>query len=182
MGNNLTIWHGLLAFIFVGLVFFICVRTAHKKPDQGVAGWLLFFLITLGLAVLNITNAFYQIGTLEQPTLSANPLWLDNLIILLKALILIYMAVRLTTIYILATSQRKTTTPWAILLLWIGTAIPIFCFLLPFFMLASNAGITLSPKEIAHIASYACIGLPYAIVWTFYLLKSKRVKNTYTQT
>ena len=146
---------------------------------RGVGGWLAFFLISLSLlsplrAYEDLTRTFFEAEGATAGLVSS-PLWRTYKTILWSAL---GAQVGLSWIagWLLVTTTRRGSVRWTIGLLW---SVTLVLPLLTFFAVSSMLG----PKMGAAQAETAIVtmvaGSVWAAVWTAYLLRSRRVKNTY---
>lgn len=135
-------------------------KKEEKEELRGVGGWLLFFIITLIFSIIIlIYDIFSNLYLIFDFPLISTFFFIETAIIVLFAMSLIY----------LFKEDKKGVEilKWA---LWL----PLFnvgLMFLVFFLLGISTG------EETYIGIFS--GLIYAIIWTSYLRKSKRVKNTY---
>jgi hypothetical protein len=141
---------------------------------RGVGGWLglLVFGMLVGAPLSLLAGAAGTIGSAEQanPALATLPVW-QQVTWLIWGFSLAQAAIHATGAWRLITRQVPQTVRFAIGALWIGG---------PLLNVIGNltidtvAGVSPVDDLLGSLRSFA-----YAGVWTAYLLKSQRVKNTY---
>lgn len=157
-------------------------KNGPEKPElYGVGGWLLFFWVSLVFisplyAVVSLYGDFTS-QEMNMPGLEAIPLW-GHLkgyywINLICSIVLLWIAG-----YRLVKRLEWKSVKLSILVIWltgpvsaIVTAFYFYLMFPPFFDMAINDIVT------DFIKSFS-----YPFIWTCYLLKSKRVRNTYIKT
>lgn len=151
----------------------------YPKPLVGVGGWLAFFVIAL--CVLGpfqaISNTMNEFQTLESANAGATALesW-QNYKLGAWTLIGFSVALRLVAGILLTSIHKPFSVHFTIAVLWITPIVTsIGTYLLIYMLFGANTA-TGSQEG---VLSELIIGLTIATVWTAYLLKSLRVKNTY---
>ncbi len=157
-------------------------RNDHKKPElYGVGGWLLFFWIILVFisplhAVVSLNGEFtaYEMST---PGLEAIPLWVHiktcYWIILTCSLLLLWIAG-----YRLVNRLEWKSVRLTILALWLAGPGSVLANALYFYLMIPSFFDLL----VKGILTDFFMSLPFPLIWTSYLLISKRVRNTYVKT
>lgn len=152
------------------------LSSTSQSDLTGVAGWLGFLtisLIALGpLVTLIMTGVQHMETETLYPSLVGTSLW-QKAILIDWGLAVAYCAISIFAGVRLLNALVPSTVPIVIGCLWLsGPGLGIVGL-----MLANN----LSPTGATASDAGASLGRPliYATVWTIYLLRSRRVKNTY---
>jgi uncharacterized protein DUF2569 len=154
-------------------------KVADRFGESGVGGWL--FLLIIGLAVLGPfrtwTNYEAEIVDFERKTagLAANPIWHSLKMVTLEALGL-GCAIGFIAAALLVGRFRRSTPPIVMVLLFMMAMLPPLFEYLSYYFIYPAA---LNPDVAAQQLVAAAPGLLYAMVWSTYLYRSKRVKATY---
>jgi hypothetical protein len=140
---------------------------------SGIGGWLQFLIIALAALgpLLAIVTTFGELGDTEQlhPELIGNDIWI-------KAKTIAWLTIAascglsIAAGYLLQTRRQRSTIPLAIVLMWLAWPI------------VSTVGFVMLSNIVGGDASAAGqLGQPFVFctIWTIYLLRSTRAKNTY---
>jgi hypothetical protein len=133
-------------------------KSKSYKELKGLGGWLVLIQINLWASII-----LYATGII-------NSIILDSSIIVFYILLLGLTGYTFFLMY----SKNKKFLKFAIINLWVQLFIP----LINTFGLTINAG---TPQEAGTIFGSLFPLILYSIIWTNYLLKSKRVKNTFVK-
>ncbi len=149
-----------------------------SSNPKGVGGWLLLLVFMLGLytPVMGARSLYYDfiVAPQKMPVLEANPLWLQYRM----AIWIIFGMVCLlcfATAYALWKIHRPMTVQLAIGMVWLaGPLVPV--------IYAATASMIFNMAFSQAIKPFLVVMASAAIqsaIWTGYLLKSVRVRNTY---
>jgi hypothetical protein len=151
----------------------------HSSPLalKGIGGWLMFFMITLVLSALRGIGEFSNLQDqiyLTNPELFTHTEF-QSYMQLLQAFTWIAAAIFIATCFSLYKFRNWSTVKSTIIAIWIAGPIiaTVASFAMPFMISGATNNIS-SEDVIPLVGAYF-----YALIWTAYLLKSKRVKNTY---
>ncbi|MER9948727.1 DUF2569 family protein [Mesorhizobium sp. M0047] len=174
-----SIWHWAIMLLLIGVPVFFAVRSA-TKPSQnpaalvGIGGWLMLLAIGQALSPLRTLADFANSadGYQQLMTLSNGPLAVYGEV----ALNLAFLALQL--VVLVSMLRRSHRFPQLFLLQWL--AIPVV-FILDTIWIASVLGdpvnkVLAGDALLAAIASFVGTG-----IWTAYVYKSVRVRNTFTR-
>jgi hypothetical protein len=157
-------------------------QVTHTIPAKdsarpaGIGGWLAFLIVWMvvlrplaGIILLNQLKA----ASLENPAILENSNWLVNtssfwIIFLIVAALSVYAGLRLWH------EHSRAAVKMAIIALWIYSPVAAADLLIARAYL--EGAVTW-----ANVATTAASNLAIATVWTLYLLRSRRVRNTYYQ-
>ena len=151
----------------------------YPKPSVGVGGWLAFFVVALCILgpAQTISATSVEFGKLESSITGAAALesW-KNYKLGAWTLIGLSILLRLIAGILLTSSFKPFSVRFTIAVLWIT---PVVTSLGTYVLIISLFGSSIASASIEALFSELVIGLTIATVWTAYLLKSERVKNTY---
>jgi hypothetical protein len=149
----------------------------NPAEPHGVGGWLAFliFVLIVLTPIGTMGGLLAEIGTaeLDNPSISETPIWRTyKMLAFIGAIassgLMCWAGVRLWRDF------RRSTVRFALTSLWVGgVLIPIVTLLLIGFVLGSNPigdGSGIGPM---------IGGMFWLIVWSLYLTRSRRVRNTY---
>ena len=142
----------------------------------GVGGWLGFLtasLIVIG-PVFSVLSTFVQHNSARalNPKIIGSPLW-SKAQMIDWALILIYCAIRIVAGLLLIKRWKPSTIPIVIACIWAaGPGVAV----VGLFVLDA---LTPAGANAADVGSTLARPLVFSVIWTIYLLRSRRVKNTY---
>jgi Protein of unknown function (DUF2569) len=151
----------------------------EEKKLDGVRGWLLLLV-----AMLLLTPLFGMIQTLinneqlarEYPQISQGESW-QRVNVAVWMGHAVSSAIRFFAAYLLVFRKSPVTIKWVIGSLWVGG--PFLMFLGLYIIAGLTTGVLhLDPQ----VTSALSVELLLAGTWTIYLLKSRRVKATYSDT
>ncbi len=180
--DGLTIWHylpQLVLILIIGLMIYFARKTtkANNGIPKGIYGWLLFFVLTLIFAGFNaVLSAYREFANLmsiypdikyhkEFQLLYKMPLFTAWV----QAGICLYL------VYILKTKKAEGTIKKVICGIWaVGLGVNTMMYIILLIALPDFVSLDAQVMKDAFIQPFI-----YALFWTFYLKKSKRVKNTY---
>ena len=151
----------------------------HPKPLVGVSGWLAFFIIAL--CVLGpfqaISNTMMEFQALESAHAGASALdsW-QNYKLGAWILIGFSVALRLVAGILLTSVHKPFSVHFTIAVLWIT---PVVTSIGTYVLVNMFFGSDAATGSQEGVFSELIVGLTIATIWTAYLLKSVRVKNTY---
>jgi hypothetical protein len=153
-------------------------RTAAPGEPSGVGGWLALLIIGLILGpMLGAGSMLSETTNMETaiPGLSASSAW-GNFKLTVWSFFAVFTAISISAGYRLLKVHEPKTVSFAIYSLWIAGPISALSFglLLPIFVPAFSYS-TIVPEMLASSISSAI----HAGIWTLYLKRSVRVKNTY---
>lgn len=176
-------WYFFLSCVVVLIALvvlyrFYWVRKMASDNPKGIRGWLMFFVIILGLIAIMApltTYQGYQKTLLLLPALKFHEdvhraYYLELCVSGFQSLVCAYL------IYILITKKIAPTIKTVITGIWLVSFWSNAVYAVLYYVVAPN----LFPHVI--LRSLWVLLLPpiiFSIVWTLYFLKSKRVKNTY---
>lgn len=150
---------------------------ANNGIPKGIYGWLLFFVLTLMFAGFNSVLSVYREFA---DTMSAYPVLKQHkeyqlLYKIALSTAWIQAGICLYLVYILKTKKVEGTIKKVIYGIWVvGLGVHTTMYLISQIVVPSL--VELDPQLIKDLFIQPFI---YALFWTFYLKKSKRVKNTY---
>ncbi len=169
-----SIWH-FIAFIVIAIAAaWLSRKNATDPPPRGLGGWLLVLIIFLLFWAAQELAEFYRVKAqvetlipsardsrdyLEYMQYAAGIAWFQAALLIACALLL-------------AVSRGGKAIAAAIAALWLGG--PIMAGI-EFAMAESYFGEYLLEKDYSSLAATTL----FATIWTWYLLASRRVKNTY---
>ena len=150
----------------------------ENKELSGVKGWLLLLVVclmfvwpTVSLLVFNAQN--YEIS-IKYPELLSNNNW-EIFHDYMAMILMLDIILCLTAGYCLWKKKKKSSVYRAILYVWlIGPVSNVIAIIMMLSILGLDGGNVFSSVSAEFIASIIGSG-----IWTMYLLKSIRVKNTY---
>ena len=151
----------------------------YPKPLVGVGGWLAFFVIAL--CVLGpfqaISNTMRDFQALESAHAGATALesW-QNYKFGAWTLIGFSVALRLVAGILLTSVHKPFSVHFTIAVLWIT---PIVTAIGTYLLINTLFGTDTAAGSQEGVIYELTVGLTIATIWTAYLLKSVRVKNTY---
>lgn len=142
-------------------------KEGGNKALKGIGGWLLFFVIWIGIGV--VYSPIDMVSSYTSPLFDVNVVWiLASVISWLLSL----------SVFILIFTKKIWVPKYIITIIWIQF----------FLSLKSLSGISFNPTLLAETMAVLIgiiIGLVFvlvlAIVWTLYFVKSQRVKNTFVK-
>ncbi len=154
-------------------------KNEKEKPElYGVGGWLLFFWISLVFisplySVVSLHGDFISLE-MNMPVLEAIPLWehikVCYWINLICCILLIWIAG-----YRLVKRLEWKSVRLTILVLWLTGPVSVIVTALYFYLIfPPSFDMLINDIFIDFIRSFY-----YPLIWTLYLLRSKRVRNTY---
>ena len=157
-------------------------NTGNQKPElYGVGGWLLFFWISLvfisPLYMVVSLHGYITSQEMSIPGLETIPLWGHikgyNWISLICSILLLWFAGNRLVRRLEWKSVRLT-----ILVIWLTGPVSVIIMAIYFYlMFPSFFRMAVDGFFTDFIESFS-----YPIIWTLYLLKSERVRNTYVKT
>lgn len=149
-----------------------------KTEPQGIGGWLALFILGLivlsPIAALNSYNSGVGSATERYPQLQNNAQWIAFAsgawwIMAVASVIKVLAGIKLIV------DKRKSSVMLAVAALWVsGLGAVIAQYVLITSVYPKESGDIIDEQAGAAIATVITAG-----IWTAYLLKSKRVKNTY---
>ena len=178
--NGLSIWHYLIIIAVLALIGFVIYSAfkARKNNDlKGIYGWLLFFVIILGVTAISLPAQVYSEYSkvfLDYPELRAH----DEFQIAYQfelAIAWLQSAIFLYLIYILKTKKIAGTIKTVITGIWIAG---LGCGALNIALIMIFTP-NLFPFIVQSIPAFIISPIVFGTVWTLYFKKSRRVKNTY---
>ena len=153
----------------------------EKNGPYGMKGWLLLFWLSLVFfsPLYSVISQYSEFLSQESnmPGLETIPLWGQvktySWIHLVCSILLLWVAG-----YFLNRRYEWKSVKIAILIIWLTGPVAVmftalyFCVMFPSLFSAASEG----------LAGHFLTSLVYPVIWTLYLLMSKRVKNTYVKT
>ncbi len=139
----------------------------NKKEPKGLGGWLVLFQIGLILSIIIIFKAILNFNSDDFE------IRFNILSMLLNILTIMAMGYVLILFYTKSKRFQKT----AIIVLWASVAIYLLSMILASFSQEIDA--SLRVYLFVSIVSNTLFQTAKATIWTLYLKKSKRVKNTF---
>ncbi|HRZ85160.1 MAG TPA: DUF2569 family protein [Candidatus Paceibacterota bacterium] len=140
-------------------------KEVTNKDLQGINGWLLFFVIWIGISI--ILFPIQLIGNLNNPLFSLSTIYI---------IISIFSLLLTISIFILIFTKKSWVPKYIILIIWLQFLIGLTSFLTIKFNFSSQL------EAIAGLVGLILgivFSLAWAILFTIYLVKSQRVKNTF---
>lgn len=155
----------------------------RKEIPRGIDGWLLvitiIFIISGVIALVNLISTL-SILIEKLPRLAQSNINITNFVIFLisfvfLALVLVFI---IRSVYLII-SRKKSAIKFSIITLWIAFAFDAWAIIIGCLVLSVNL-ITNKSDSIKFpcMMSLMLASLLITIIWTFYFLKSKRVKHT----
>lgn len=157
------------------------VSTTSIKHLEGVGGWLRFFIVSLTilapLAILGRITGEIQAAESQFPNLLNLPLWAQ-----MKEISWIFGVVQGAILvgagFILWKTRLKSTPKRVIMMLWVGgPATTILSLLAIAYVSAQPLAEVINHEALGGVLG-SCVS---ALIWSTYLVRSVRVRNTYIQ-
>jgi amino acid transporter len=146
---------------------------------KGVGGWLQFLIIALMVLgpLVTVAMTFVELSEAERlyPALQGIDAWSTAKIVTWLT-VAAFCGCNMAAGYLLQTRHRRSTIPLVISLIWLaGPVMTIIGFMIVSTIVESDGS---SAGELGR-----SLGRPivFCTIWTIYLLRSKRVENTYVQ-
>lgn len=138
-----------------------------RKEDRlvGIGGWLLFFVIIMGLSIIYMPIDLIIIRTITVIHLTA----FDLLEVIISWLLIL-------SVFILIFTKKRGVPTYAIIVVWFNFILG----LVSFFQIKFDSDFSIIGFVIAVIITFV-LSLGWAILFTLYFLKSKRVRNTFVR-
>ena len=158
------------------------MEEAMEKRLHGIGGWLQFFIIAL--MVLSPLVAFGQTaGEIEMqesnvPNLLGNPVW-QSIKLAIWTFTAIQCGLLFSAGYRLWQDHRWSSVRYTIVILWIAN--PLLSFLVIIVISIIGHADPFAGPQFAEAIGSSLAGVVGATVWTLYLLRSRRVANTYVK-
>ncbi len=137
-----------------------------KKEPKGLGGWLVLFQIGIILSAILLARAIFNLLDSLDITFNIFSLLLNIILLIFDIYVIILM-------YKKSRKFPKTT----IITLWVSVAIYSFS-LIPAY-LSKEVDISLRQYVVISMIANTFFQAAKAIIWTIYLKKSRRVKNTF---
>lgn len=151
----------------------------YPKPLVGVGGWLAFFVVALCILgpAQAISATSVEFGKLESSFSGTAALesW-KNYKLGAWTLIGFSISLRVIAGILLTSSFKPFSVRFTIAVLW---TTPFVTSIGTYVLINALFGSSAASASLEYVFSELVIGLTIATVWTAYLLKSERVKNTY---
>lgn len=155
--------------------------TTNYKHLEGVEGWLRFLVVCLmvlsPLAIFGRISAEIQEAETQFPNLLNLPVWSQ-----MKEISWIFGVIQGVLLvgagFILWKTRLKSTPKRATMMLWIGGPLTTFMGLLAIAYVSKQPLADVINHEALGSILASCIS---ALIWSIYLARSVRVKNTYIQ-
>jgi hypothetical protein len=155
-------------------------RNLADRKISGVGGWLA--LLVAGMLVLGPFWSMFKTGSniwvteMQTPELASVPQW-QTYKIMTWFVVGICVVYSMVSGFLLCVKKEPVSVKNAIAFLWIGGPVAVFVLsvLIPGISLGTEALEEMLPKSIGAIIGTSIV----ASIWTAYLRKSKRVRNTY---
>lgn len=149
-----------------------------KKELKGVGGWLAFLVISMGiLSPLRTLGGYYRdvILTERANSLSGIPVWETYKWVVL-ALVVVSAVLFLLAAYRLWKQPVWRSVRFAIMAMWLAcTGMDVIGMMVLYFVFGADFAKMVWYDGMGQVFQ----GMIYPAIWTIYLLKSKRVRNTY---
>lgn len=149
-----------------------------SREVKGVGGWLAFLMISLAILspLRNFFGFYVNVIVMEKVKhLAGNPLWTTY-----KVIVLVLMVLG-CTLLILAAYRLWRDRVWrsvrfAIMAMWLaGVGLDALALVVLFCVFGGGFAMVAWQNGIQGVLS----GMVFPVIWTLYLLRSKRVRNTY---
>ncbi|WP_286999676.1 MULTISPECIES: DUF2569 family protein [Comamonas] len=157
------------------------ISTANHKHLAGIGGWLRFLIVSLTilapLAILGRVTGEIQAAESQFPNLINLPLW-NQMKEVSWTVGIVQAAILIGAGFLLWKTRLRSTTKRVITMLWIGGPLTAILGLLAIAYISNEPLATVVNHEVLGGILGSCIS---AFIWSAYLIRSRRVQNTYVQ-
>lgn len=152
--------------------------SAKAAELKGVGGWLAFLVISLGvLSPLRTLYGYFRdvVLTEQDMGLAGNPVW-ETYTTIVLVLVVIGCLLFFLAAYRLYRQHVWRSVRFAIMAMWVAcTGMDVIGMVALYVVFGGEFAVT----ALQNVRGELIKGLVFPTIWTLYLLKSRRVRNTY---